>query len=454
MRVLIVAANQEHKPDPVVPLGAACVAGAAMHAGHDVRLFDACFMGEEWPGRLADTVQCFPPDVVGLSLRNIDDVAWPRAHSYLPHYREVVRAIRRLAPKAALVLGGSAFTLMPRQFMAALQPDCGVAGEGETAFVEMLAELQLEGALALEGRVVTGRPSAAVRPATELVDLAAYYRHGGALNVQSRRGCPFQCAYCTYPLLEGRQARVHPVGECVDQIARAVRDHDARHFFVVDNTFNQPHEHALAFCAELERRRLDVRWTAYLSPQGTTRELMRAMAGAGCSSVEFGTDAAAAATLAGLGKSFGVDEILQASRYAGDAGVRFAHSLILGGPGETPQTLRETVRVVEGTGPTAVFAMLGVRLYPGTPLARKVELEGVMREADIGLEPVFYISEGVQDRLEAMALEIRGTHRHWYFPGLEGDRWLKFWRRRRAHGLRGPLWEWMGQPEVSHGSNN
>lgn len=454
MRVLIVAANQEHKPDPVVPLGAACVAAAAQAAGHHVRLFDACFLGDRAGAMLRQAIKACDPDVIGFSLRNIDDVAWPRAHSYLAAYRGLVTAARTAAPSALIVLGGSAFTLMPELFLRELGADCGIAGEGEAAFTDLLQTFGRTGAASVRGQVLRGSVSRPAAPALHLLDLAQYYRRGGALNVQTRRGCAFQCSYCTYPLLEGRQARLHPVDEVIEQIARALRDVGARNFFVVDNTFNHPESHALAFCEALARRDLGVAWTAYVSPRGVTRELVQAMVRAGCSSIEFGTDAAAPETLRGLGKSFGVSDILQASALAREAGLAFAHSLILGGPDETPDTMRETARVIESTGARAVFGMLGVRLYPGTPLARRAESEGLIREGEIGLEPVFYISEGVRDELEPFARELKHRHAHWYFPGLEGDRWVRYWRRRREHGARGPLWEWIGKPEVAHGTGN
>ncbi|MCC6465768.1 MAG: cobalamin-dependent protein [Planctomycetes bacterium] len=451
MRVLIIAANQEQKPDPVVPLGAAYVAGAARRAGHETRMFDACFLGDEAADRLAAELRDFQPEVVGLSLRNIDDVAWPRAHSYLPHYRRLAQTVRAEAPESCLVLGGSAFTLMPELFLADLAADYGIAGEGEQAFPELLQRLD-EGVLPARPRELGRRVFRAAvealsqtEPALDLLDLATYYARGGALNVQTRRGCAFSCSYCTYPLLEGQRSRLRDPAVVVDGIARVLQQVGARHFFVVDNTFNLPLPHAHAFCAELRSRNLGVHWTAYISPAGLTAELLQDMASAGCTSVEFGTDAAAPATLKGLGKSFGAKEIVNASSWAREAGLRFAHSLILGGPGETMQTLQETVSLIDSTRPTAVFGMLGVRLYPNTPMAKLAEHEGFLRRDAIGIEPMFYISEAVRDELEEFAARKKAESPHWYFPGLEGERWVRFWRRRRAHGARGPLWEFMGE---------
>ena len=107
------------------------------------------------------------------------------------------------------------------------------------------------------------------------------------------------------------------------------------------------------------------------------------MARSGCASVELGTDAGASATLAALGKSFTPDEIRAASAACREAGLKTCHSLILGGPGETWETLAETVRVIEECRPTAVVAMLGVRLYRDTDLARRAEAEGMLKREDI-----------------------------------------------------------------------
>ncbi|MCB9896153.1 MAG: cobalamin B12-binding domain-containing protein [Planctomycetes bacterium] len=444
MRVLVIAANQEQKPDPVVPLGAAFVAGAARDAGHDVRMFDACFLGEKVLPELINTLRQFQPDVVGMSIRNIDDVCWPQGVSYLPYYRKLGVCIRAVAQDARFVLGGSAFTLMPTQFMRAIEPDHGVAGEGEGAFVSLLATLE---AGELPPRLLRAEPAGfpSTHPALDLLDIDQYYQRGGALNVQTRRGCSFLCTYCTYPVLEGRHARRRAVCDTVDELESGLLRYGAKHFFVVDNTFNHPTEHAAEFCEELLRRELNVRWTAYVTPAGMTEELLRLMARAGCGSVEYGTDAASEVTLGALGKSFGIPEIVHVSDWSRRAGLKFAHTLILGGPDETPATMAETVAVMEKVNPTAVFAMLGVRLYPNTQLARRAEREGLIAEAEIGIEPVFYVSESVAPTLEESARALAASHSNWFFPGLEGERWTRFWHRRRTHGIRGPLWEWMGQ---------
>lgn len=439
MRVLLVSANQEHDPDPVVPLGALLVAQAVRDAGHQVRLVDACFLGEGFADELARACTAFAPEVVGLSLRNVDDVAWPRARSFRPAYEAAMRVLRAHAPQAPVVLGGSAFTLFPGRWLAALGAEAGVIGEGEVAFVELLAR----GVAGVRGAgIVRGsRPAPMTRaPAWDLVDLARYQAEGGSANLQTKRGCPFACAYCTYPALEGTLARRRDPALVVDEVTQLHERHGIGHVFLVDNVFTAPADHALAVCAALERRRLPVRWSCYASPAGLTPELAAAMARAGCTGVDLGSDAAHPATLAGLCKPFTVADITAASTACRAAGLKVCHSLILGGPGETPETLQATVDTIEATQPTAVVALLGVRLYPGTPLACRLAAAGELEPDRIDLDPVFYVAEAVRDTLEATADRLRRERRHWIVPGLDDGHRTRAALLRRM-GARGPLWE-------------
>src|SRR3990172_7000794 len=112
---------------------------------------------------------------------------------------------------------------------------------------------------------------------------------GGAGNLQTKRGCSFGCAYCTYPLVEGRKVRLRDPGRAAAEFEAAVKGHGLRHIFIVDNVFNYPAEHAKEFCRELISRRVDAGWSCYLSPAFVDSELVALMARAGFSRVDFGT---------------------------------------------------------------------------------------------------------------------------------------------------------------------
>src|SRR6266511_915412 len=131
MRVLLVSANREKLPSPVVPIGPLAVA-AALRDAHEVRLLDLCF--EEDPNAAtARAVEQFDPELVGVGLRNLHTNAYDGMEGLIAEYRELVGQLRRMT-QAPLVLGGAAYSLQPETLLERLGGDYGVVGEGERAF--------------------------------------------------------------------------------------------------------------------------------------------------------------------------------------------------------------------------------------------------------------------------------------------------------------------------------
>ena len=456
MRVLLVSANRERIPDPIFPLGLAYVAAAARRAHHEVAVADLCF-GRAPLQRLADQVRHFRPDVVGLSLRNIDNAAYPRTVDYLEHHRAVVDVLRT-ATSAPVVLGGSGFSIMPEAYMEALDGDWGIAGEGETAFVELLAALETgrepDGVAGVVGRHACScwsrrapAPeqfrhgwSDGLWPARDLLDYTRYIRRGGMGNVQTKRGCVFKCSYCTYPLLEGKRFRAREAADVVDEIEALMEDYGPHPIFFVDSILNFPRGHVEAICEEILRRGLVVRWSCYATPVKLDRNQARLMVAAGCEGIELGTDAVDDDQLSRLGKSFNAEVAEQANRYCMEAGLRVCQTLIFGAPGETHESIRATCRALRRMQPTAVVAMTGVRLYPGTPLTNSLIAQGRVAKGAIGLVPVFYIEPEVADFLPCHLRRHALETGNWVLPGLAAPILPGSQRLLRGLGFSGPLW--------------
>lgn len=452
MRVLLVSANTEHLPDPVFPLGAAYMAAVAERHGHDVATVDCCF-ADDPPAAVAAAVADFAPDVVGISLRNIDSTAYPQTTSYVGDYRRQVETIRA-ATAAPVVLGGAGFTVMPAPLLRALDADVGVVGEGEQAFPWILerlaagAPLVSTAAMRCEpaGRGVCVTPTARLRqldddgPRREYFDWRAYYERGGALNIQTKRGCAFACVFCSYPLLEGSTVRLREPAAVVDEIAAAREATGARHWFFVDNVFNLPIRHAKAICHELIARDLDIEWSAYLNPKFVDAELCGLMARSGCTAVEFGTDSGAPTLIAALRKEFDPDDLRRASQLCHAHGIRFCHSLIFGGPGETEATVEQTIALMDELQPTAVIAMTGIRILPGTGMVEVALRDGQIDADDPLIEPRFYVSpalgDALLDRIDAHARQ----QPNWIVPGLGIKTNVAVLRRLRARRIKGQLW--------------
>jgi len=449
MRLLLISANQEWIPDPIFPLGPAYVAAAARRAGHQVTVVDLCFERHPWR-HLAGEVARVRPHAVALALRNVDNAAYPRTTDYLAHHLRAARAVRQ-ATQVPLILGGSAFSIAPAAYLDALGAEWGVVGEGESSLTDLLACLEAgRDPAAVHG--VVGRDGGAAGaparwaphwweggpPARDLFPYRRYLRRGGMGNVQTKRGCPFHCRYCTYPLLEGSRFRARPAGDVVDEMEQLQRDYGPHPLFFVDAIFNLPTGHLEAVCEELLRRRLAIRWSCYATPVGLGRAQAHLMARAGCEGVELGTDALEEGQLDHLGKSFDVDQAVSASRACTGAGLKVCHTVIFGGPGETEATARATVAGLRASGATAVVAMVGIRVYPGTPLARELAAAG--RLPEVGLAPTFYVEEGVTSFLIPFLCGQAAEAGNWVLPGVVPPLLPASQRLLRAAGVSGPLW--------------
>ena len=455
MRVLIISTNRETLPDPVAPIGAAYVITALRSAGHDARLLDLQF-APDIAVSVKEAVRTLKPQVVGLSIKNIDNAAFPHSTSYLPEISAVVKMLRALGVRH-IVPGGSGFSVMPAETLRYLGLNVGIVGEGEDAFPELLRRMT-------GGHPVNAMPGLAYRykdkffvnaprrithldvlpePERAVLDNAMYMSEGGAGNIQTKRGCAYACIHCPHPAIEGRKVRLRRPALAADEFVRTAKEHGLRHIFIVDNVFNHPPEHAKEFCRELIARGNTAAWSCYANPALMDEELAALMVEAGCRGVEFGTDSAVDGVLANLKKGFSADDVLRASKICREAGLSFCHGLLLGAPGETADTVKRTLDAMDVAAPNAVVAMLGLRIYPGTELAKRAKAEGRLMD-EPGTRPCFYFSQGLEmDKVKELLLRYGREHANFIMPGIHLRMTDDLRVRLRSAGFTGPLWEYL-----------
>src|SRR6476469_5313026 len=242
-RVLLVSTNRERAPFPVVPNGMACVASALADAGHDVRVADLMFARE--PVRAAErAAREHRPDVIGVSVRNIDNSDTIALRHYTPEAAATLAALRRAAPGARVVAGGAAFGVAPKALLAAGREPGEIAGlvrmrDGEVVFAPPGEDADLD-----------SLPQPRLH---RWFDLARYERIGATVPIQTTRGCVYKCVYCTYRNVEGWGYRLRDPALVADEIAE-LRAHGVHHFDFVDSTFNSPPPHARDVCEAIARR--------------------------------------------------------------------------------------------------------------------------------------------------------------------------------------------------------
>lgn len=417
MKILLIGANVSKSPYPVYPLGISMIAAALRADGHQVSLFD--FLQHEMSlDAVRNTVRESSPDLVGVSLRNIDNVNLLNEQKYVDIVKDIIDAVREQT-SAKIVLGGSGFSVMPGPVLDALGADYGIVGEGERTICDFARNAEagrypdtriLYATSTLAGTEI---PSAHYDPAI----LEFYLQAGNMAGVQTKRGCPHSCAYCTYPLLEGRTIRPRDPARVVDDIESLTRNLGAGYIFFTDSVFNDDAGHFRAIIAEMTRRGTNTPWTAFFKPAGLDDATVGAMRNTGLNAAEIGSDAASDTTLRGLHKDFLFADILACNELFRRHGIATAHYFMFGGPGETRDTVFEGIENIKKLDRAAVFVFMGVRILPGTPLAGIALEQGVIRPDQNLLEPAYYISPDVNRAwLEQTLTDAFAGLRHCVFP--------------------------------------
>lgn len=448
MRVLLISGNRESSPEPPYPLGCAYLASALEEQGHEVETLDLLFEEDPLPA-IDARIAASGPHVVGLSMRNLDLLTFPEKRSEVPSFAQYVARIRART-SVPVVMGGSGFSLAPEQCLEAVGADVGIAGEGEVAFPALLTRIRLSGGALpdeLRGRVLHSPPGVdldLIRPDFDAFHTRRYYDEGSSGNVQTRRGCNLSCSYCSYPLLEGRKVRTRDPREVVSEIALLRERFGIEHVTFVDSVFNSPESHALAVAEAVASLDPPVRWTAFFHPVFEDPGFARAMRDSGCEGLDMGVDSLSESVLERMRKGFRPGDVVAFSDALRTAGLRFNLSMLFGAPGETPETVEETIECIRRCDPDSVTAGIGVRLYPGARVSRELVQEGHVEEDDVGLETLYYLSEPVREGLVDRLRAVAEQDRRWIVPGLGKNYNPRFFKRLRRHGRKGPIWHLVG----------
>ena len=437
MRIAFVSANREQLPDPVVPLGLLSVmANTSDH--HEMVLWDLCF--ERDPVAVLRTrLESWRPELVALGLRNVQNSDYTNIEDNLRYYQQLVDQAREVG--VPVVLGGAGFSVMPREVLARLRADHGISGEGEAAFPALLAALE-RGGEGLEvipnlhrlvgGEVVSNPPPAqlldldTLAPASRAAVDPRYYQRVGIESLQTKRGCPLGCEYCTYPLIEGRRHRLRDPVRVVDELEAALEAQPGiDHFFFVDSVFTLPARHAAAVCRELIRRRIELSWTCYANPIGFDRELATLMKTAGCAGMEIGTDSGSDAILVRQRKGFTVADVHHMHGICQEVGLLDCHTFVLGTTGETLDHVGETLDFLDQLQPFAAILMMWME-----------DLEA--------LDPALSQQRrAFRDAVRDLLVERCASRPRWIAPQLRIAYDPRIFRILRKKGFTGPLWQYI-----------
>lgn len=431
MRLLFISPNRLQLVAPPLPLGLASVV-AMVEREHELRVLDFMFADEPLE-QVRRVVADFQPELVAISLRNIDNQKLHKSELYYPEVKELVDLLRTLTP-APIVVGGAGFNIMPRPLLNYLEADFGLVGEGEEGFPAFLRAFPSKQWEQAPGLVWGRGESWRLNPPrwVEHLDRLPYPALGyftprlyqeavgsaklpGMIPVQSRRGCPMQCIYCTTPLIEGRELRARPPERIAAWLADCHENWGLTRFYFVDNMFNYPPEYARRLCQALEDLHLPLQWGCLINPAYPDVELFARMRRAGATMVQVGNESGSELVLSRLGKGFDRGQVELTLRLLQEEDLGYSCFLLLGGPGETPDTVQESVELLEQYRPRLVNLTVGIRIYPGLPLHRQALAEGLVQPGDDLLYPRFYLAPAIREWIWPFLEGLMVRHPDWIF---------------------------------------
>jgi radical SAM superfamily enzyme YgiQ (UPF0313 family) len=267
--------------------------------------------------------------------------------------------------------------------------------------------------------------------------------------IQTKTGCRFQCVYCTYPKIEGDICRLKEPDSIADAVLRLSAS-GLRDIEFVDSVFNAPLEHAMEVCAALARVKHTARLQCLeLNPRDFNDELVTAMESAGFVGMGITLESASDPVLQGLRKGFTSREVHHAAAVVRRHRIPCAWIFMLGGPGETRETVRETLLFAkEHIRPQDVaFFNVGIRIYPGTELEAIARKQGVLSSPpEEMLAPLFYLSPELEaDWLAQELKKSMSSQMNFINMASMGHSFLPTIHRISYKlGFRPPLWRHTG----------
>ena len=429
--------NTNRMVPPIGPIGLDYVATGARQAGIEVDVLDLCLCDHP-DDKLRNYFAGHSPELVGVSFRNADDSFWPSAEWFVPGLAEIVGKLRNVTD-APIVTGGVGFSIFAQRIVAYTGADFGIRGDGEAATVALFNELRrakrfdlVEGLIWRQDGGIRSNPAAWPSPLSlptsrDSVDNFTYFQRGGQCGLETKRGCNRRCSYCADHLAKGLTLRLREPAEVANEV-ESLLTQGVEVLHLCDAEFNIPREHAYAVCEEFVRRSLakHVRWYTYMAVVPFDAELAEIMSKAGCVGIDFTGDSACPSMLKAYHQPHLKEDLASAVRLCRDNDIKVMIDLLLGGPGETPETAAQTIDFIKHIDPDCAGAALGVRIYPGTEMARMVAAEGppetnpnIRRKYDGPVDffqPTFYISQALGPQPARLVADLIAGDKRFFEP--------------------------------------
>jgi len=353
-----------HEEDVSVPPMGLYYVGAALRKNHyDCEVLNWHHV-QRTPEVITETLTAKAPDVIGFSVLHAN--RWGAI--------EIARIAKQINPEVAVVFGGVGATFLWGHFLSHFKHiDFCILGEGEGSFLELARAIErkqpeaiarIPGIALREGdAVVKTRDPVRVKDLDRLADPADYFTFQ---HVSSTRGCPGNCTFCGSPRLWGRTVRFHSARYFVGQLEK-LNQKGVGFFYFSDDTFMLKKKHVMEICREILSRGLNISWAAISHVNYVDEAVLLWMRKAGCTQISYGVESGSEKIRNLLGKNIQTDQIRKAFSLTTRYGILPRAYFIYGCPGESWETIQETIDLIQEIKPLSVIFYI-LDIFPGTAL--------------------------------------------------------------------------------------
>jgi radical SAM superfamily enzyme YgiQ (UPF0313 family) len=362
------------------PLGLACVAAPLIAAGHEVRILDCAIEGLDTTA-VAQQARQWRPDLLGLRCQFIN----------YPLGLATAQAVRAAVPTVRTVFGGPHMGLVAEQAITDHAVDAVVHGEGEQTLLEYVTALAEGLPLGqVKGLIWRDPAGGAVRnaareiktgyldyrqPAFDLLPMHLF-RTLNFFSLEGHRGCPMRCTFCSLPAVQTHRVRYKKPRALVDEMERLLLDFGINRFELIEVNFTIHKGWTREVCTDIIERRLPLQWICRSYPELVDQPTLEIMRDAGCYRIYYGIESGSPQILSNYKKLTTVERAAEAIRMTKSAGIQVYCDFLVGGPGETAETVEQTVRFIHKAQPDYADISLLVP-FPGTPIYEHAEDYGV-----------------------------------------------------------------------------
>jgi len=375
MRTLLIMPPYPITEFPTIPMGMAYVAAALRQKGKEAQIEDF-LVGQYSKEKLQRRIEEYQPDIVGITSVTLN---YPAASA-------ILKDVKDINDNIVTIFGGPHVTFSVNETLAeAPWIDIIARGESDYTLVDITNGIplnEIQGIAFKNNGEVTITPTRPwlenldelAEPARDLFPVSKYRALGNECGLISSRGCPFGCSFCVGHKMVGRRGRFRDPKLVVDEIEN-ILELGFKTVNIVDDLLTVNKEHVYAICAEMMARKLNIGWTAFSRVDTVSKDLLATMKEAGCFFILYGVESGNQEILNKAHKKITPQKTVEAVELAREAGIRTLASFIIGLPGETKETLAETVSFAKSLNTHYGFHLLSP--FPGTEVRERAQEWGL-----------------------------------------------------------------------------